>query len=155
MIVVFLASTLVGADRPKTNMLKSGEDDVMIVNTKTKNITMVTLPNGEEVSDVLVGDKDSWVIDVKEGNVFIKPSKEGITTNVYVFSKSKVTYAFGLREVSRVAGTKPDLRVDLAFPGEDLNKIREERIILAEKYERLLKERPDAVKKKTLWRRIW
>ena len=71
-------------------MQRFGETDMQTVNTKVRFTTLIQLPEGEEISEVTCGDKEFWVIEGKDGMVYVKPSKEGAVTNVNVISKNKV-----------------------------------------------------------------
>ncbi len=120
---------LLAQDRPKVQ--RSGEADFTVIQTKIRFTTLILLPPGEEVSDVICGDKDYWVIEGKDNIVYIKPAKEGARTNVNVISKNKAVYSFLVQEITKPGGReKPDLKVVL---GEDeLLKVRKENENLTE-----------------------
>lgn len=42
---------------------------------------MVLLPDGEEILDVMGGDKDFWVVTATHNIARVKPAKEGAATN--------------------------------------------------------------------------
>ena len=39
---------------------------------------MIVLPEGEEILDVVCGDKDFWVISATQNMAHVKPAKEGV-----------------------------------------------------------------------------
>jgi type IV secretory pathway VirB9-like protein len=77
--------------------------------TRLRYTTMVVLPEGEEILDVICGDKDFWVISSTHNIAHVKPAKEGATTNLNLVTASGAVYSFLLSEKS---GTSmPDLKV--------------------------------------------
>jgi hypothetical protein len=50
--------------------------------TRLRYTTMVVLPEGEEILDVICGDKDFWVISSTHNIAHVKPAKEGAATNM-------------------------------------------------------------------------
>ena len=49
---------------------------------------MVVLPEGEEILDVICGDKDFWVISATHNIAHVKPAKEGAATNLNLVTAS-------------------------------------------------------------------
>jgi len=83
---------------------------VIPVETKLRYTTMIVLPDGEEILDVVCGDADFWVISAAQNIAHVKPAKEGAATNLNLLTSSGSVYSFLLRE-NRTA--QPDLRVDV------------------------------------------
>ena len=77
--------------------------------TRLRYTTMVVLPEGEEILDVICGDKDFWVISSTHNIAHVKPAKEGAATNMNLVTASGAVYSFLLTEKGG-AGT-PDLKV--------------------------------------------
>src|SRR4051812_41346799 len=50
--------------------------------TRLRYTTMIVLPEGEEILDVICGDKDFWVITSAQNIAHVKPAKEGAATNL-------------------------------------------------------------------------
>src|SRR5204863_42732 len=69
---------------------------------------MVVLPEGEDILDVVCGDKDFWVIAATQNIAHIKPAKEGAATNLNLVTASGVIYSFLLTEGKTA---QPDLKV--------------------------------------------
>lgn len=44
--------------------------------TRLRYTTMIVLPEGEEILDVVCGDKDFWVISAAQNIAHVKPAKE-------------------------------------------------------------------------------
>ena len=82
---------------------------VIPLQTRLRYTTMVVLPEGEEILDVICGDKDFWVISSTHNIAHVKPAKEGAATNMNLVTASGAVYSFLLTEKN---GTSmPDLKV--------------------------------------------
>ena len=77
--------------------------------TRLRYTTMIVLPEGEEILDVICGDKDFWVISATQNIAHVKPAKEGAATNLNLVTASGAVYSFLLTEKSGTA--MPDLKV--------------------------------------------
>jgi type IV secretory pathway VirB9-like protein len=77
--------------------------------TRVRYTTMIVLPEGEEILDVVCGDKDFWVISAAQNIAHIKPAKEGASTNLNLVTASGTIYSFLLNE--KPGGGTPDLKV--------------------------------------------
>ena len=77
--------------------------------TRLRYTTMVVLPEGEEILDVICGDKDFWVISSTHNIAHVKPAKEGAATNMNLVTASGAVYSFLLTEKS--GNGMPDLKV--------------------------------------------
>lgn len=93
---------------------QSGVRDVSATNrgviplqTRLRYTTMVILPEGEEILDVLCGDRDFWVISATNNIAHVKPAKAGAETNLNLVTSSGTIYSFLLTEKS----SPPDLKV--------------------------------------------
>jgi type IV secretion system protein VirB9 len=81
---------------------------LITLDTKVRYTTMVLLPEGEEILDVICGDRDFWVISATHNIAHVKPAKEGAATNLNLVTSSGAVYSFLLREGKAV---QPDLKV--------------------------------------------
>jgi type IV secretory pathway VirB9-like protein len=79
------------------------------LHTRLRYTTMVVLPDGEEVLDVICGDRDFWVISATQNVVHVKPAKPGAETNLNLVTARGTIYSFLLLEQS--GGGAPDLKV--------------------------------------------
>ena len=77
--------------------------------TRLRYTTMVVLPEGEEILDVICGDKDFWVISSTHNIAHVKPAKEGAATNMNLVTASGAVYSFLLTEKGGTG--MPDLKV--------------------------------------------
>ena len=86
----------------------ASERSLVPLNTKVRYTTMVLLPEGEEILDVVCGDRDFWVISAAQNIAHVKPAKEGASTNLNLVTASGTVYSFLLTEGRQ---TQPDLKV--------------------------------------------
>ena len=90
------------------------------LNTRVRYTTMVVLPDGEDILDVVCGDKDFWIISAAQNIAHVKPAKEGAATNMNLVAASGTVYSFLLNEGKT---TQPDLKVYVrADPSSPSNK---------------------------------
>jgi type IV secretion system protein VirB9 len=83
------------------------ERGVITLQTRLRYTTMVVLPEGDEILDVLCGDRDFWVISATQNIAHVKPAKAGAETNLNLVTSSGAIYSFMLTEKS----SPPDLKV--------------------------------------------
>ena len=62
--------------------------------TRLRYTTMIVLPEGEEILDVICGDRDFWVISATHNIAHVKPAKEGAATNLNLVTASGAVYSF-------------------------------------------------------------
>src|SRR5262245_59696334 len=77
--------------------------------TRSRYTTMILLPDDDEILDVVVGDRDFWVIRATHNIAHVKPAKEGAATNLNLVTGSGVVYSFLLTE--KGGNSTPDLKV--------------------------------------------
>ena len=82
---------------------------VITLQTRVRYTTMIVLPEGEEILDVICGDKDFWVITSTQNIAHVKPAKEGAATNLNLVTGSGDVYSFLLTEKN--GASMPDLKV--------------------------------------------
>ena len=70
----------------------ASERNVIPLSTKIRFTTMVLLPEGEEILDVVCGDRDFWVISAAQNIAHVKPAKEGASTNLNLVTASGTVY---------------------------------------------------------------
>ena len=96
------------AQTPGVREVTASPRTLIQLQTKLRYTTMIVLPEGEEILDVVCGDKDFWVVNATQNMAHVKPAKEGTSTNLNLVTGSGSVYSFLLTEKS--AGT-PDLKV--------------------------------------------
>ena len=80
---------------------------LITLQTRLRYTTMVLLPDGEEILDVICGDRDFWVITATHNIAHVKPAKAGAETNLNLVTSSGAIYSFMLTEKS----SPPDIKV--------------------------------------------
>ncbi|MFN7981131.1 MAG: TrbG/VirB9 family P-type conjugative transfer protein [Vicinamibacterales bacterium] len=87
--------------------------DLVALRARVHYTTLIVLPEGEAVVEATCGDKEVWIVNVRDGLVSVKPAKTGTETNLNLITTSGQVYAFLLSEVSETKGVEPDLTVYL------------------------------------------
>jgi type IV secretion system protein VirB9 len=77
--------------------------------TRLRYTTMIVLPEGDEILDVICGDKDFWIITATQNIAHVKPAKENAATNLNLVTASGEVYSFLLAEKN--GSGMPDLKV--------------------------------------------
>lgn len=129
---VLCLATCLPAEK-KNAIQRFGENDLQTIKTKVRFTTVILLPDGEEIAEVTCGDKEYWVIEGRDGFVYVKPAKEGALTNVNIITKSKTVYSILVQEISKPGGStkeKPDLKVVLG--ADELTKLKKDKENLEE-----------------------
>lgn len=112
-IAALLAPPVVGssavAQTAGVREVSASGRSVIPLETRIRYTTMVVLPEGEEILDVICGDKDFWVISATHNLAHIKPAKAGAATNLNLVTASGTVYSFLLSE--RNGNSTPDLKV--------------------------------------------
>jgi type IV secretory pathway VirB9-like protein len=88
--------------------VSASERVVIPVKARLRYTTMLVLPEGEEILDVICGDKDFWIISATQNVAHVKPAKENSSTNLNLVTSSGSIYSFMLSEKN---GGTPDLKV--------------------------------------------
>ena len=96
-----------GAQTDGVREVSATERAVIPLQTRLRYTTMVVLPDGEEILDVLCGDRDFWVISATHNIAHVKPAKAGAETNLNLVTSSGAIYSFILTEKS----SPPDIKV--------------------------------------------
>ena len=99
--------------------VSASERSVIPLQTRLRYTTMVVLPEGEDILDVICGDKDFWVISATHNIAHIKPAKEGAATNLNLVTSSGGVYSFLLSEKNGAG--MPDLKVYVTVEGVGTN----------------------------------
>jgi type IV secretory pathway VirB9-like protein len=108
--VLVAAAAAFAADEART--VRYGPRDVVTLNCKTRNTTLVLLPPGEKLLDLVVGDKDMWLLEGNDRYAYIKPAQAGSSTTINLIARSGNVYTFLAHEVSQ-SGQAPDVKVFL------------------------------------------
>ena len=102
------APAISSAQTPGVREVTASPRTLIALQTRLRYTTMIVLPEGEEILDVVCGDKDFWVVNATQNMAHVKPAKEGSSTNLNLVTGSGAVYSFLLTEK---AGGTPDLKV--------------------------------------------
>jgi type IV secretion system protein VirB9 len=83
--------------------------NVIPLNTRLRYTTMIVLPEGDEILDVICGDRDFWVVSAVQNVAHVKPAKENAETNLNLVTAKGTIYSFLLKEKSGAG--QPDLKI--------------------------------------------
>lgn len=90
-----------GSLKPGYAQLNWSKGSVLPVKLRNGMVTMITLPNGEQIADAVVGKNNLFTFEAQQGGntILIKPedSNQGSDTNFIVTGKSGNQYIFYLR----------------------------------------------------------
>jgi type IV secretory pathway VirB9-like protein len=106
-VVTFSGAVTWAGAQTGVREVSASERGVIPLQTRLRYTTMVILPDGEEILDVLCGDRDWWVISATHNIAHVKPAKAGAETNLNLVTSSGTIYSFMLTEKS----SPPDLKV--------------------------------------------
>lgn len=93
-----------------------GPEDVVEVRARARFATTVVLPRGERILDWVCGDADYWSVQGAANLAFVKPTAEGVSTNVTLVTDQGRVYTLLFREAG--ADAEPELKVFLRPTGE-------------------------------------
>ena len=95
------ANMTAGSIKPGYAQLSWSKGSTLPLKLRNGMVTMVSLPNGEQIADIIVGDSGLFEVDAQKGanTIFLTPKGEtmGGDTNMIVDGKSGNKYIFYLR----------------------------------------------------------
>ncbi len=97
------------AQTPGIREVTASDRSLIPLSTRVRYTTMIVLPDGEDILDVICGDRDFWVISAVHNVAHVKPAKAGAETNLNLVTARGTIYSFLLSE--KPAGPGPDLKV--------------------------------------------
>jgi type IV secretory pathway VirB9-like protein len=106
-VLTFSGAVTWAAAQSGVREVSATDRGVIPLQTRLRYTTTVILPDGEEILDVLCGDRDFWVISATHNIAHVKPAKAGAETNLNLVTSSGTIYSFMLTEKS----SPPDLKV--------------------------------------------
>ena len=83
--------------------------NVIPLNTRMRYTTMIVLPEGDEILDVICGDRDFWVVSAVQNVAHVKPAKADAETNLNLVTARGTIYSFLLKE--KTGAGQPDLKI--------------------------------------------
>ena len=82
---------------------------LITLQTRLRYTTMIVLPEGEEILDVICGDRDFWVVSAVQNVAHVKPAKADAETNLNLVTAHGTIYSFMLKE--KTGSGQPDLKI--------------------------------------------
>src|SRR6266481_3994979 len=110
--VVFLTVLSVisaAAQTREGRTVKYAAKDIVLIKAKLRYTTLIVLPQNEKILDFVTGDKDFWVVEGTQNFCYIKPAKQGSSTNVTLITAAGNVYSLLVREVGEA--NEPDFKV--------------------------------------------
>lgn len=104
-----LMTTAPAAQTAGVREVSASDRSVISLQTRLRYTTMIVLPDGEEILDVICGDRDFWVISATANIAHVKPAKSGTETNLNLITARGTIYSFLLSE--KAGAGSPDLKV--------------------------------------------
>ncbi len=110
-----------GSIKPGYAQLSWAPGSVLPVKLRNGMVTMITLPNGEQIEDAVIGNTGLFNIDSTQGDrtLFVtpEPDNQGSDTNLIVMGKSGNKYTFYLRSEPSNASEITYSQVDVVLDG--------------------------------------
>lgn len=110
-----------GSIKPGYAQLSWGTGSVLPIKLRNGMVTMVSLPNGEQIADAVIGNQGLFTIEANQGDrtMFISPeaSNQGSDTNLIVTGKSGNKYIFYLRSEPSNSSEITYSQVDVVLDG--------------------------------------
>ena len=104
-----LATVSAVAQSREARTIKYSAKDIVLIKAKLRYTTLIVLPQNEKILDFVTGDKDFWIVEGTQNFCYIKPAKQGSTTNVTLITAAGNVYSFLLKEIGDT--DEPDLKV--------------------------------------------
>jgi type IV secretion system protein VirB9 len=104
-----LAAVSAVAQNREARTIKYSAKDIVLIKAKLRYTTLIVLPENEKILDFVTGDKDFWIVEGIQNFCYIKPAKQGSTTDVTLITAAGNVYSFLLKEVGET--DEPDLKV--------------------------------------------
>src|SRR5260370_12803774 len=121
-LLVTLATTSLSACAQTTNF-----NQIQHIETALNHLTVVDL--GEPVINLAVAEPDAFEIEGHDDKVFIKPLREGVSTNLFIWTSTRqLSYEIGpagdLAKMNVVVRNAPQPIAHVATPEDDDRKIQ-------------------------------
>ena len=94
-------------------LVEVGPDEVIEARARLRFATAVVLPADETILDWICGDAEYWSVEGAANLAFVKPTADGIRTNVTLVTDKGNVYTLLFHEVGE-AGGEPDLKLFLS-----------------------------------------
>src|SRR5436305_14228158 len=104
-----LAAVSAAAQSREARTIKYAAKDIVLIKAKLRYTTLIVLPQNEKILDFVTGDKDFWVVEGTQNFCYIKPAKQGTSTDVTLITASGNVYSFLVKEVG--VSVDPEVKV--------------------------------------------
>lgn len=122
----------------------ASDRSVIPLNTRLRYTTMIVLPDGEEILDVICGDRDFWVISAVQNVAHVKPAKASTETNLNLVTARGTIYSFLLSERTAGPGPQPALDLKVYVTADPSTPVGRQKYYSAAEVERLQAELTEA-----------
>jgi type IV secretory pathway VirB9-like protein len=109
-LALALSSTVAVAQDASARTVQYHSQDIVPIRAKVKYTTLIEIPPTEKIMEAAVGDKDYWIVDVRDNFCFVHPAKQGISSNLNLITDKGNIYSFTLQDIS-ASTDSPDLKV--------------------------------------------
>ena len=116
-LTVALAAIAPAGAHLHARTVEAGPEDVIEVRARVRFATVVALPADERILDWVCGDAEYWSVQGAANLAFVKPTAEGVTTNVTLVTDRGSVYTLLFRETGGEG--EPDLKLFLRPAGTD------------------------------------
>ena len=108
-LVSMLIPSALSAQTAGIREVTATDRNVIPLNTRLRYTTMIVLPEGDEILDVICGDRDFWVVSAVQNVAHVKPAKADAETNLNLVTARGTIYSFMLKE--KTGSGQPDLKI--------------------------------------------
>ena len=108
-VVLAVLAVSAAAQSREARTVKYAAKDIVLIKAKLRYTTLIVLPQNEKILDFVTGDKDFWVVEGTQNFCYIKPAKQGISTDVTLITAAGNVYSFLVKEVGE--SDEPDIKV--------------------------------------------
>jgi type IV secretion system protein VirB9 len=98
LLTVLVAVSAVAENR-EARTVKYSAKDIVLIRAKLRFTTLIVLPQNERVLDFVTGDKDFWVVEGTQNFCYLKPAKQGASTDVTLITAAGNVYSLLVKEV--------------------------------------------------------
>lgn len=107
--IAVLAVASAAAQSREARTVKYAAKDIVLIKARLRYTTLIVLPQNERILDFVTGDKDFWIVEGTQNFCYIKPAKQGGSTDVTLITAAGNVYSFLVKEVGE--SDEPDLKV--------------------------------------------
>ena len=114
-MAVWLAAIAPAGAQLHARTVEAGPEDVIEARARVRFATVVALPADERILDWVCGDAEYWSVQGAANLAFVKPTAEGVSTNVTLVTDRGNVYTLLFRETGGEG--QPDLKLFLRPAG--------------------------------------